>query len=408
MKLSSVFIFLFICQYSQAVVHQVCLTCKQTSIQAAIKIAKPFDVIEVASGSYPVGMLIVDKPLTLRGTNKPTLDGLKKQNVIHVLAPNVIIEGFRIIGCGSSDIAEYAGVRVEEVDNCQIKNNVFDSNVYSVYLAKSDNCLIEGNTMSSKSVVESISGNGIHMWNSKHIRILKNKIQGHRDGIYIEFSTDSLIQGNVSTHNIRYGLHFMYSHRNHYIGNDFIDNQTGVAVMFSKNIEMTGNRFQKSWGRASYGLLLKDISDSNISGNNFEGNTVGVLLDAANRNRFFNNTLKQNGWALTILGNSDSNIFSKNKFISNFFDATTNAQVSQNTFQNNYWSAYRGYDLNHDGIGDQPFRPMKMFGRWVARFPELVALLGSPVIEFLEVAERVFPVLTPTTFVDPFPLMRQP
>jgi nitrous oxidase accessory protein len=62
--------------------------------------------------------------------------------------------------------------------------------------------------------------------------------------------------------------------------------------------------------------------------------------------------------------------------------------------------------LNHDGIGDIPFRPMKIFSLWVGRYPELVALLQSPVIEFLEVAERIFPVLTPKTMQDQNPRMK--
>jgi nitrous oxidase accessory protein NosD len=30
---------------------------------------------------------------------------------------------------------------------------------------------------------------------------------------------------------------------------------------------MTGNRFEDNWGAAAYGLLLKEITDSEITGN---------------------------------------------------------------------------------------------------------------------------------------------
>ncbi|NJO25790.1 MAG: hypothetical protein HC867_08575 [Bacteroidia bacterium] len=47
----------------------------------------------------------------------------------------------------------------------------------------------------------------------------ENHIQGHRDGIYFEFVTDSDIKQNISEKNIRYGLHFMFSHNDNYIHN---------------------------------------------------------------------------------------------------------------------------------------------------------------------------------------------
>ena len=49
---------------------------------------------------------------------------------------------------------------------------------------------------------------------------------------------------------------------------------------------------------------------------------------------------------------------------------------------------------------------MKIFGLWINRHPELVALLASPVIEFLEMAEKVFPVLTPKSLEDKSPSMK--
>lgn len=377
------------------------------SLQERIEKARPFEIINIDAGIYREGMIVIDKPITLRGKGRPVIDGLKQKNVIKIISSNVTVEGLEIRGSGYSDLSEYAGIRIENANNCIIRNNFFRENVYSIYLAKAENCLIENNNIHSFAKHEATSGNGIHLWNSKNTKIIGNSIEGHRDGIYIEFSGDSWIKRNFARNNIRYGLHFMYSHRNHYIENTFSENQTGVAVMYSKNIYMLKNRFEKSWGRASYGLLLKDITDSNIKDNFFVGNTVAVLLDAANRNKFDANTLEKNGWALRILGNSEENLFTGNQFVSNFFEVTTNSDKSTNIFENNFWSTYSGYDLNKDGIGDQPFRPMKLFGLWVAKFPELVILLGSPVIEFLEVAERVFPILTPANLLDSKPSMRR-
>lgn len=389
-----------------ASVIDVCGTCEIRTIRDAVASAKEDDTIQVHEGEYPEGMIFIDKPLHLIGMNRPVVDGLKKEHVFYVRANDTTIEGFAIQNSGQSYISEYAGVRVEEASRCNISDNIFQDNTYSIYLAKVDGCVIERNQITGNAKNEVSSGNGVHMWYSRHIRISKNSIRRHRDGLYLEFTPDSVIEENICFQNIRYGLHFMYSPNNRYYKNIFTQNQTGVAVMYSKNVVMEENIFEKSWGRVSYGLLLKDISDSFIRSNRFAGNTVGIFVDEVTRTRFEENRFKNNGWALNILGNSETNIFVKNDFLANYFNVATNAMSPRNTFSDNYWSDYRGYDLNRDGTGDIPFRPMKIFSVWVNHYPELVALLASPVIEFLEVAEKVFPVLTPKSLEDKSPRMK--
>ena len=385
---------------------EVCPSCKWSSLKQAVSEAKPYDTIQVEKGNYMEGLIFIDKPLHLIGIDHPIIDGLHKEHVFYIHADDVTIDGFQIQNSGASFIAEYAGIRAEESKNCQILNNHFTNNTYSLFFAKVDGCHIENNTMEGNTKTEVSGGNGIHLWYSSHITIRNNLLKKHRDGLYLEFTTDSTITGNTSIQNIRYGLHFMYSHRNQYLQNTFSNNQSGVAVMYSKGIRMQQNRFEKSWGRVSYGLLLKDISDSSIEHNEFIGNTVGIYADEISRNQFLKNNFINNGWAINILGSCEDNVFTQNNFIANYFDVATNSQSPMNIFKNNYWGDYRGYDLNHDGFGDIPFRPMKIFSIWINRYPELVALLASPVIEFLEVAEKVFPVLTPKTLVDETPSMK--
>ena len=61
------------------------------------------------------------------------------------------------------------------------------------------------------------------------------------------------------------------------------------AVMFSKDIVMTNNLFQYNWGTASYGLLLKEIYDAEISNNTFIQNTIGINAEGSTRVNYFNN-----------------------------------------------------------------------------------------------------------------------
>jgi nitrous oxidase accessory protein len=154
-------------------------------------------------------------------------------------------------------------------------------------------------------------GNGIHCWKSDSIQIIGNTISGNRDGIYLEFVTNSIIWRNNSYSNIRYGLHFMFSHNDSYISNVFTNNGAGVAVMFTKNVTMINNHFSQNWGDAAYGLLLKEISDSYVEGNTFNQNTAAIFMEGTNRTIMKRNTFKSNGWGLKIQASCMDNTLRK-------------------------------------------------------------------------------------------------
>ncbi|MCE9500175.1 MAG: right-handed parallel beta-helix repeat-containing protein, partial [Leptospira sp.] len=243
-------------------------------------------------------------------------------------------------------------------------------------------------------------------WNCRNIHIKKNRLIRHRDGIYLEFAEDLNIEENESTESLRYGMHFMFSHKNVFLKNHFHHNPTGVAIMYSKGISVIENRFEKNWSLNSYGILLKDISDSRFAGNVFKDNTIGIYAEGSNRNRFSSNEISGNGWGISIFGNCDGNEFEKNNFNENVFDIITNSRKDENQFRNNYWSAYSGYDLNHDGTGDKIHFPVPVFAYWISKYPFLMVLFNSPLVQFLDAAEKAFPLLVPDNLIDPTPRMK--
>ena len=198
----------------------------------------------------------------------------------------------------------------------------------------------------------------------------------------------------------------MFSDDDTYSNNSFINNSSGVAVMFSKNIIMLNNRFEKNWGTASYGLLLKEINDATIEGNSFLGNTIGINVEGANRIDFKNNDFKQNGWAVKIRGACYKNIFTNNNFISNSFDLAYNSRLNDNVFDGNHWSNYSGYDLDKDGIGDVPHRPVNLFSFIANETPETIILLRSLFVDIINFSEKVSPVFTPANLLDMNPKTR--
>lgn len=362
--------------------------------------------VVVQPGVYREPTIVLDKPIELVGLPGAVLDGEGEREILVIAADSVTVRGFEFRDVGTSYIEDRAAIRVEGARVCTIEDNRFENTFFAIYLARASDCRVAGNVIRGRARSEASSGNGIHLWNSRRVRIEGNRIEGHRDGIYLEFVEDSEIVDNTSTGNLRYGLHFMFSDRCRYERNVFGGNGAGVAVMYTRHVEMTGNRFEDNRGSASFGLLLKDISDSRVERNVFRSNTVGLYAEAANRTIVQDNDFVSNGWAVRILANSLASEFRRNNFVGNTFDVATNSRSSHSTFEHNHWDTYRGYDLDRDGTGDVPHHPVRLFSLLVERIEPALALLRSPFVSLLDAAERVLPVLTPEALVDRAPAMR--
>lgn len=370
--------------------------------------AQDGDTVLIKPGVYKEhNITLLNKSIKIIGEGMPVIDGEMKGTIFSIKANNFSIEGLKVINVGRSYTKDFAGILVVEGKNFIIKNNILDNVFFGILIEKSTDGLVEKNQISSNAVSEFNSGNGIHLWHSQKITIKDNTVKQMRDGIYIEFGENCLIENNHSSDNVRYGLHFMFSDYNEYHKNVFTSNGAGVAVMFSKYIKMTGNTFQKSWGDASYGLLLKEIANSELSNNVFDNNTVGINADGATRINYFKNDFTNNGYAVKIHGACYNNTFSENNFMHNAFDVGYSGRINENVFDSNYWSDYTGYDLDKNGIGDVPYRPVKLFSYLVNRTPEAIVLLRSLFIDIINFSEKVSPIFTPAELVDENPKMKK-
>ncbi len=376
------------------------------SLRTALIAAQPGDTIEVAHATYFEYDLTIDKPLVLRGLDQPILDANGLGSIIEVTAANVSISGFILRNVPVSFTKEHAAIRVFSTSACEIADNLFEGNFFAVYLARTDHCRIVRNRMHGGSSEVTSSGNGIHLWQCRDIVITDNTIIGHRDGIYLEFVKHSTITGNHSDRNLRYGLHFMFSDSCRYEKNRFLANGSGVAVMYTSNVEMIQNSFADSWGGAAYGLLLKDIKNSSVTRNEFTNNSVGIHMEGSDRVDIAQNHFEANGWAIKIMANCVDNTIRSNDFIDNSFQVATNSRQSFSTFSGNYWSTYRGVDLDRDGFGDESFRPVSLYSLLVESEPSSLILVRSLLVDVLNLAERIVPTLTPESLVDASPRMR--
>ncbi|MCR9253174.1 MAG: nitrous oxide reductase family maturation protein NosD [bacterium] len=389
-----------------ASVYHVCETCQIKSLGEAVVTANRHDTIKVRSGRYECTNLEITKPLSLIGETGAILDGKNLGYVLKLLGDHITVRGFKIINAGKSYTKDYAAIYAFKASQFKILDNEMVNPFFGILIEKSDNGLVQGNFLSGESSKEDDSGNGIHLWHCKNVDIVDNEIHGLRDGIYLEFVDSSKVRDNYAHHNIRYGLHFMFSNQDTYLNNTFESNGAGVAVMFSKFITMKKNRFLQNWGTSSYGLLLKEIYDADVTENEFKENTIGIFIEGSTRVNYFHNDFSQNGWAVKVSGGCYTNKFFKNNFLSNAFDVSYNSRMNDNSFHGNYWSEYTGYDLDDDEIGDIPYRPVKLFSYIVNKTPETIILLRSLFVDIINFSERVSPVFTPDDLVDEQPSLK--
>jgi nitrous oxidase accessory protein len=388
-------------------VIDVCEGMPYATIMAGLEVVENGDTLRIHPGVYREGNISVDKSIFIQGIDFPIIDGEGENEALTISADSVRVEGLHIRNVGTSYTEDLAGIRMRNSRNFVIHNNLLENTFFGIYLEHVKDGIVSQNRVFGEAINEMSSGNAIHLWKCARIQVIDNHVKKHRDGIYFEFVEESVVRKNVSEDNLRYGLHFMFSNHDDYFENTFIRNGAGVAVMFSKKIQMHHNIFQQNWGNSSYGLLLKEITDATIEHNQFIENSIGIYVEGASRIKYSGNIFSSNGWAFKISGGCVDMVVSGNNFIGNTFDISINSAINNNIFSENYWSSYSGYDLDRDGIGDVPYRPVKLFNYVINQTPEAIVLLRSLFIDILNFSERINPTLTPKNVMDLKPLMHQ-
>lgn len=377
------------------------------AIQKAIASSHRGDTIDIQGGVYKEHDIVIKQQLVIIGTGYPVIDAEDKYQGLLINADSVVIQGLRIQNTGRASTMDIAGVKVLNSGYVTIRKNQLYDDTYGVYMQNAHHCIVSDNIIRSNAKSEINNGNGIHAWKSMNLFINGNTCTGQRDGIYFEFVTDSRIENNSSFGNMRYGLHFMFSHDDTYSNNTFKDNGAGVAVMYSHGVSMYNNIFTHNWGDASYGLLLKEISNSIIEHNQFTKNTVGIHMEGTTHVDVKHCTFTDNGWALHVQASCSGSNFTENNFLGNSFDVATNGTLVLNVFNNNYWDKYDGYDLNKDRIGDVPYYPVSVYSVITEKIPTAMILYRSFLTDVMDQVEKVMPSIIPDQLKDDHPMMKR-
>ena len=375
------------------------------SIQETIAQAAPGDVIEVARAYYRENLRI-DRPVTLRGLDRPTISGGLAGDTIRVIAPRVTIEGFIVRDSGGSLLEQNAGIYVQPgahatvVRRCDLVYNLF-----GLWIEKAHDVVVEHNLIVGKRDFDSSQrGNGIQLYNTERARIVGNNISFVRDAIYVDVSHHAVFRGN-RLHHSRYGTHYMNSYFNVWEDNDVWMNRGGLALMEVRDQIVRRNRV---WANSDHGIMLRTIQRARVEDNIVAGNARGFFIYDAQDNVLEGNLVVDNLIGVHLSAGSIRNEVEGNDFILNrepvrYVGAKDEVWGER---AGNYWSQYAGWDRDGNGVGDIPAEAADVVDRLSWRYPVMKVLLASPAIEALRVVARQFPLLRAPSVVDPQPRMR--
>ncbi|WP_293635807.1 nitrous oxide reductase family maturation protein NosD [Polaromonas sp.] len=373
-------------------------------LQAAIASAAPDDVIEVQRGHYRANLRI-DKPLTLRGIDRPTISGGNLGDTIRVTATDVTIEGLIVRDSGSSLQDQNAGIYLYPgSDRAVVQHCDLTYNLFGLWVEKVNDVRIEGNTITGKRDFDSARrGNGIQLYNSQRAQILDNNISFVRDAMYVDVSHHAVFRGN-KLHHSRYGTHYMTSYYNLWEGNDTYYNRGGLALMEVREQTVRGNR---AWGNADHGIMLRSVQDSVVEDNVVAGNQRGFFIYDVEYVTLRRNLVVDNFVGAHLSAGVIHNVVEGNEFIGNREQVryVGTKDVAWGGKVGNYWSNYIGWDRDGNGIGDVPYEANDMVDRLTWRYPAMKLLMASPAVQALRLVGQQFPVLRVPSVVDAHPHM---
>ena len=376
-------------------------------LAAALLAASAGDTVKLRPGVY-YGPVVIGKAITLEGMTGAIVDGGGKGNVITVTAPDVIVRGLVVRNSGASLATMDAGIMVKEsAHRARIESNRLEGNLFGIYLLGPKNALVRRNTIiGRRDLRENERGNGVQLWRTPGSKVIENDIRFGRDGIFVETSKRNQFIGN-RMRDLRFAVHYMYTHRSVVKDNISIGNDIGYAIMYSHRLIVTGNY---SRGDREHGLLFNYANRSRIERNIvLPGPKKCVFIYNANRNIFRDNRFSGCRIGIHFTAGSERNTMSGNAFVRNRrqikYVGTRSLDWSHRG-RGNYWSDNAGFDLNGDGIADAPYRPNSVVDRITWSHPSAKILLNSPATKTLRWMQSHFPAIYPGGVVDTAPLMK--
>ncbi|MBL8489301.1 MAG: right-handed parallel beta-helix repeat-containing protein, partial [Rhodocyclaceae bacterium] len=209
----------------------------------------------------------------------------------------------------------------------------------------------------------------------------------------------------------RYALHLVFSPRTVVEGNDIAETGTGIVVLYSPDVVIRGNRLAHALDGGGACIAFKDSGEGLVEGNTILHCAVGLQANAPlNDERVITvrgNRFAHNFTGMSFYGEKGGHRVIGNRFENNLTQVAVSAAgvASANVWDGNYWDDYQGFDRDGDGVGDTPYEIYAFADRIWMETPRAIFFRNSPVLELLDLLERLAPFSSPTrVLADPRPV----
>ncbi len=379
-------------------------------LQAWLDTALPGTTLRLPPGKYR-GPAIINKPLTVEGNGKVIIEAGGRGTVLTIKADRVTLRGLTLRGSGDSHDA-IDGAIMAEGRELLIENNVLEDVLFGISLHKTTDSIVRGNRIRSRPVDSADRGDGMRLWYSTGNRIENNDIAQMRD-ITVSNSPRNRFTGNT-IRNSRRAFNFLFSHRSIVEGNLLEKNSTGVIALNSEGMIVRNNRILHAMDASGAGIALKETSAALIYGNEIVHCAHGIMadspMDPINRIVFVNNIIAHNVTGIYFYGAKGGHIAINNTFKSNLWPVTIigDGDPMNDFWWGNSWDNYEGFDLDGDGLGDNPHELYAWADRIWMDTPSATFFRSTPVLELLDFLERLAPFSSPSLILrDTAPRLRK-
>jgi len=358
-------------------------------------------VLKPPPGTY-AGPVTIDKPLTIDGGGKVTIDAGDRGTVMMLNASNTVIRGIHLTGSGDSHDTDDSCLDIRGSHNV-IEGNVVDNCLFGIDLKQVNDSVVRGNRIKSKDFELGVRGDGLRLWYSNNNVIEKNEIIDSRDMV-AWYSHRNTFRDNLGRRS-RYSIHFMFANDNIVEGNRFYDNAVGIYFMYTERGAARNNVISHATGATGMGIGFKEASGTIIENNEIIYCGIGIGSDLSPFQPDTTIEIKGNRFAyngIGILFNSETggnnvrdNVFEGNLTQVTYGGRGDSANSAKNFWEGNYWDDYQGFDRNGDGIGDQVHENYAYADQIWIELPVARFFRSSPVMELLDFLERLAPFSTP-------------
>jgi nitrous oxidase accessory protein len=352
-------------------------------------------------GNYS-GPVVINKPLTIDGGGKVTIDAGDRGTVMILNANNSVLRGLHLTGSGDSHDTDDSCLDVRG-DHNTIENIEIDNCLFGLDFKQSNKNIIRGNTVRSKDRDLGVRGDGLRLWYSNDNLIEKNQIIDSRDMV-AWYSNKNVFRGNLGRRS-RYSIHFMFANDNDVVGNEFYDNAVGVYFMYTEGGTVSNNIISHATGATGMGIGFKEASGTIIENNEIIYCGIGIGSDLSpfqpdSTIEIRNNRFAYNGTGILFNSETGGNNMIDNVFEGNLTQVAygghgDNNNSPKNVWRGNFWDDYQGFDRDNDGVGDKTHELYAYADQIWMELPVARFFRSSPVMELLDFLERLAPFSTP-------------